>query len=144
MVEGLHSKRAKILEIVAHVIASGDEVLTEKEIEQTVGLKGTQTIHHLLALERDGYIERGEATSRKHQLVKLTQKGWEAVGNMLLLGRIAAGHGLEALPVDDETYPPPLQLYSCSGKRRSHLRGGGTGHKRCRYRGRRGSRGEGE
>ena len=83
-----------------------------------VGLKSSQTVHHhLLSSKAEGYIERGEALSRKRHPVRLTQKGWDAIGQVPMLGRIAAGRGLEAVPVDDETYSLPIQPFSCSGKR---------------------------
>ncbi len=123
MAEGLHSRRRQILEVLAHAAQGGEEVPTEREIGLAVGLKSSQTVHHhLLSLEADGYIEREEAPSRKRRPVRLTQKGWEAVVDVPMLGRIAAGRGLEAVAVQDETYSLPLQPFSRSGKRRYTLR----------------------
>ena len=34
--------------------------------------------------------------------LRLTEKGWEAAGRMALLGKIAAGRGLEAVAFGDE------------------------------------------
>lgn len=124
MVEGLHPRRARVLGELARAAQGGWEVPTERDLGRAVGLKSSQTIHHhLRALERDGYIERGEAPSRKRRPVRLTQKGWDAVGEIPMLGRIAAGRGLEAVPVEDETYSLPGGLLSPRfGGRRYTLR----------------------
>ncbi len=123
MVEGLHPRRRQILEVLARAAQGREEVPTEREIGLAVGLKSSQTVHHhLKVLEADGYIGRGEAPSRKRRPVRLTQKGWETVGRVPMLGRIAAGRGLEAVALEDETYSLPLQPYSRSGKRRYTLR----------------------
>ncbi len=55
-------------------------------------------------------------------MIWLTEKGWEAAGRMALMGRIAAGRGLEAV-VTDEAYSLAAELLSTrSGKRRYVLR----------------------
>jgi repressor LexA len=122
--DSLHPRRVRILNALASVGQGGEEVPTEREIGRRVGLKSSQTVHHhLLVLEADGYIERGEAPSRKRRPVRLTQKGWEAVGRMPMLGRIAAGRGLEAVAMGDEAYALAAELLSSrSGKRRYLLR----------------------
>ncbi len=124
MAEGLHSRRGEILEVLARAAREGEEAPTEREIGRAVGLRSSQTVHHhLQTLETDGYIERGEAPSRKRRPVRLMEKGWEAVGVMPMLGRIAAGRGLEAVALEDEMYSLPTELLSPrSGKRRYTLR----------------------
>jgi repressor LexA len=124
VVEGLHPRRARILEVLARVARGGGEAPTEREIGRAVGLRSSQTVHHhLLALEKDGYIERAEAPSRKRRPVRLTEKGWETVGGVPLLGRIAAGRGLEAVATGDEAYSLAAELLSSrSGRRRYLLR----------------------
>lgn len=121
---GLHPRRLKILEVLARALGEGVEVPAEREIGRAVGLKSSQTVHHhLLALEKGGYVERGEAPSRKRRPVRLTEKGWEAAGRVPLLGRIAAGRGLEAVPTEDESLSLPAELLSTrNGKRRYVLR----------------------
>jgi repressor LexA len=123
VMEDLHPRRAKILEVLARA-AQGGEVPTEREIGHAVGLRSSQTVHHhLLALEDEGYIERGEAPSRKRRPVRLTEKGWEAVGRIPMLGEIAAGRGLEAVPIEGEFYSLTAELLSTrNGKRRYLLR----------------------
>jgi repressor LexA len=124
VVEGLHLRRARILEVLARAARGGGEAPTERVIGQAVGLRSSQTVHHhLLALEKDGYIERAEAPSRKRRPVRLTEKGWETVGGVPLLGRIAAGRGLEAVATDDEAYSLAAEVLSSrSGRRRYLLR----------------------
>lgn len=107
MVEGLHPRRARILETLARAARSPQarEAPTEREIGRSVGLRSSQTVHHhLVALEEGGFIERGAAPSRKRRPVRLTERGWEAVGRTPMLGRVAAGRGLEAVAVGDEGY----------------------------------------
>jgi repressor LexA len=59
--------------------------------------------HNLDRLEEAGYIERGTAPSRKRRPLRLTPKGWEAISTRLLMGRVAAGQGLEAV-ANEEPY----------------------------------------
>ena len=52
-----------------------------------------------------------------------TEKGWEAVDEVPLLGRIAAGRGLEAIAMNDDAYFLTRDLlFSRSGRRRYTLR----------------------
>lgn len=112
MTEGLHPRRARILGALARAVRRGGEVPTEREIGRSVGLRSSQTVHHhLVALEEEGYIERGDAPSRKRRPLRLTERGWEAVGKTPLLGRVAAGRGLEAVVVGDEGYSFAAELF---------------------------------
>ena len=66
-----------------------------------------------------GYVSR---VGRGARTLGLTGKGWEAAGHMALLGRIAAGRGLEAVATD-EAYSLAAELLSArSGRRRYLLR----------------------
>ena len=91
------------------------------EIARGVGLKSKQTVHHhLLKLEEEGYIRR---LGDRIRTIKLTRRGWEAAGELPLLGRIAAGRGLEAVETGDEAYSLMAELLSSrSGKDRYLLR----------------------
>lgn len=86
-----------------------------------MGLKSKQTVHHhLLKLEEEGYIRR---LADRIRTIKLTQRGWEAAGELPLLGRVAAGRGLEAIETRDEAYSLIAELLSSrSGKDRYLLR----------------------
>ncbi len=122
MAEALHTRRLEILKVIAR--AEGGEPPTERGIGRAVGLKSSQTVHHhLRVLEEERYVERGNAPSRKRRPVRLTERGWEAVGQMPVMGRIAAGRGLEAVSAEDEVYLLiPEVLLSRSGKPRYVLR----------------------
>jgi len=115
----LHPRRFQILRYVSRVVG---ESPSQREIGRAVGLSSSQTVaHHLAALEADGYIRRGSALSRKRRPIALTDKGWEAVGETPLLGRIAAGPGIEA-HAGDEVYSLFGELASPrSGRRRFML-----------------------
>jgi repressor LexA len=128
MREGLHPSRLKILEYLVRTKRGGEETPSEREIGRAVGLKSSQTVHHhLKALEAEGYVERtssgghkGRTTKRRP--IRITPRGWGAVGTAPLLGRIAAGRGLEAV-ADEEAYSLAADLLgSRSGRRRYVLR----------------------
>ena len=91
-----------------------------REIGAAVGLSSSQTVHHHLGrLEEEGYVSR---MGRGARTLGLTGKGWEAAGHMALLGRIAAGRGLEAVATDEAYSLAAELLASRSGKRRYLLR----------------------
>lgn len=116
-------KRMEMLRHLARLSAGGGGAPTVRELGEAVGLRSSQTAHkHLKRLEEAGYVER-EGSSRRARGVRLTERGWEAAAEMPLLGRIAAGRGLEAVAVDDGSFylPPELRL-SRSGRRRYALR----------------------
>jgi repressor LexA len=96
-------KRLEMLRHLARLSAGRGGAPTVRELGEAVGLRSSQTAHkHLKRLEEAGYVER-EGQSRRARGVRLTGKGWEVLGEMPLLGRIAAGRGLEAVAVDDES-----------------------------------------
>ena len=66
---------------------------------------------------REGAREGGRT-----KMTRMTEKGWEAVGRMALMGRIAAGRGLETVATD-ATYSLASELLTTrSGRRRYLLR----------------------
>ena len=121
MAEQLFEKRLEILRFLARRTVAVGSMPSIREIGRVVGLRSAQTVHHHLnRLEADGYIERLADRSRTPVL---TEKGWEAVGRAPLLGRVAAGRGLEAVAVGEETYSLIADLLaSRSGRRRYVLR----------------------
>jgi repressor LexA len=121
MAERLFEKRLKILRFLARRTVAVGSMPSIREIARVVGLRSAQTVHHHLSrLAADGYIERLADRSRTPVL---TEKGWEAVGRAPLLGRVAAGRGLEAVAVGEETYSLIADLLaSHSGRRRYVLR----------------------
>jgi repressor LexA len=121
MAERLFEKRLKILQFLARRAGDAGAPPSIREIGKAVGLKSAQTVHHHLGkLDGEGYIRRLDDRSRTPVL---TEKGWEAVGEMLLLGRIAAGRGLEAVALDGAAYSLTSELLSSrSGRRRYTLK----------------------
>ena len=116
--------RMEILKRLARISARGEGPPTVREVGEAVGLKSSQTAYkHLKKLEEAGYVEKEGSNKRRARGIRLTQKGWEAAGEMSLLGRIAAGRGLEAVAVGDEAYSLAVELLgSRSGRRRYLLR----------------------
>ncbi len=113
----------EMLRYLARLSARGAGAPTVRELGEAVGLRSSQTAYkHLKKLEEAGYVER-EGSSKRARGIRITGRGWEAVGEMPLLGRIAAGRGLEAVAVEDESfYLPPDLGFSRSGKRRYALK----------------------
>ncbi len=101
MTEELFPRRLEILNYLAG--RDSGEPPSVAELARAVRLKSTQTVHHhLLKLEEDGYIERLPAPSskpdRKRRPIRLTEKGWQAIGSSTpALGRAAAGPAIEAV-----------------------------------------------
>jgi repressor LexA len=123
-VSELHPRRLEILRYLAG--RRSEEPPSVAEIAGAVKLRSTQTVHHhLLRLEADGYIERLPSSSSspygKRRPVRLTEKGWGVVGSAPIMGRVAAGRGLEAV-ADEEAYSLTQLLSWSSGGRRYLLR----------------------
>src|SRR5215211_792475 len=94
MEESLHPRRERILRYLARRAGGGEPPPSVREVGVEVGLRSSQTVHHhLRKLEEEGFVTR-ESGAR---MVRLTEKGWGVAGRMGLLGRIAAGRGLEAV-----------------------------------------------
>ena len=118
MTEDLHPSRLRILEFLARRDPTEGPPAV-REVAEAVGLRSAQTVHHhLLKLEEDGYIDRGSIPGRKRRPLRLTDKGWDAVSTRPLLGRIAAGRGLEAM-ANEEPYSLAAELLAARpGSRR--------------------------
>ncbi len=120
MVRENWTKRLEILRYLATRAARGEGTPSVREVGDAVGLRSSQTAYkHLKKLEEAGYLER---TSGRARGIRLTDRGWEAAGEVPLMGRIAAGRGLEAV-LDREAYSLVAELLgSRSGKGRYLLR----------------------
>jgi repressor LexA len=118
LTEDLHPSRLRILEFLARRDPTEGPPAV-REVAEAVGLRSAQTVHHhLLKLEEDGYIDRGSIPGRKRRPLRLTGKGWDAVSTRPLMGRIAAGRGLEAT-ANEEPYSLAAELLaSRPGSRR--------------------------
>jgi repressor LexA len=120
MGEALHPRRVEILRYLARRASMEGPPPSVREIGAGVGLSSSQTVHHHLGrLEEEGYVSR---MGRGARTLGLTGKGWEAAGHIALLGRIAAGRGLEAVATDEAYSLAAELLASRSGKRRYLLR----------------------
>ncbi|HEX6708919.1 MAG TPA: transcriptional repressor LexA [Rubrobacter sp.] len=121
MGEELHQRRVEILRYLARRARGGGPPPSVREIGAAVGLRSSQTVHHHLGwLEEEGYVAR---VGRGARMLGLTGKGWEAAGQIALLGRIAAGRGLEAVAFGDDAYSLAAELLSArSGRQRYLLR----------------------
>jgi repressor LexA len=120
MGDTLHPRRVEILRYLARRAGSGGPPPSVREIGAAVGLGSSQTVHHhLLRLEEEGYVARA---GRGARMLGLTVKGWEAAGHVALLGKIAAGRGLEAVATDEAYSLAAELLVSRSGRRRYLLR----------------------
>jgi repressor LexA len=117
MGEILHPRRVEILRHLARQTSAEGPPPSVREIGAAVGLSSSQTVHHHLGrLEEEGYVAR---VGRGARMIRLTEKGWGVAGRMGLLGRIAAGRGLEAVATE-EAYSLAAELIS--GRRRYMLR----------------------
>lgn len=117
----MHPRRVEILRYLARRAGADGPPPSVREIGAAVGLKSSQTVHHHLGrLEEGGYVLRSGPAARA---LRLTGKGWEEAGRMSLLGRIAAGRGLEAVTFGDEAYSLAAELLAArSGRHRYLLR----------------------
>lgn len=113
--------RAEMLRYLARRTAKDEGPPTVAEIGAAVGLRSTQTAHkHLKKLEEAGYVGRRTASTRAQARgIALTEKGWEAAGHAPLMGRVAAGRGLEAVSDEDPSFSLFAELTgSHTGRRR--------------------------
>jgi repressor LexA len=120
-VDQLHPKRLDILSLLARREGTAGRTPSIREIAEAVGLKSSQTVHHHLnRLEESGHLER---LNDRPRTPRLTEKGWGVVldGGTPLLGRIAAGRGLEAVAAGDEAYSLAAELLMPNSGRRRYL-----------------------
>ena len=113
-------RKRRILEFVASTLRERGYPPSVREIAQAVDLASTSAVHHhLQALERDGYLERGASQSRALRLTptaaimlglasELVPQSVAAEAHVLpVVGEIAAGGPIEAYQDVSETMPIP-------------------------------------
>jgi repressor LexA len=129
-------RKQRILECIARAVAERGYPPSVREIAETVGLASTSAVHHhLIALEREGLLERGQHSSRA---VRLTPRGEAELGSpasrresaprppsrvtpfrmpverdvlsLPVLGEIAAGEPIEAYADGAESLEVPRSL----------------------------------
>lgn len=122
----LDRRKVDILRFLARRASGGGLPPSVREVGEAVGLKSSRSAHaHLSRLEEAGYVERPATGRGKARPPKLTEMGWRAVlsEESSLLGRVAAGRGLEAIAEAGPVNEPAAEfLISPSGRRRYLLR----------------------
>ena len=114
-------RKRKIMDVIAATIRARGYPPSVREIAKAVGLASTSAVHHhLQALEREGYLERGAAQSRA---IRLTPTAALMLGlgpelmpavacpasrtRCPIIGEIAAGGPIEAYQDASETLAVP-------------------------------------
>ena len=113
-------RKTKILDHIAATLRARGYPPSVREIARAVGLASTSAVHHhLLILEREGYLERGAAQSRAIRLTptaalrlalssELVPQSASADAHVLpVIGEIAAGGPIEAYQDASETLAVP-------------------------------------
>ena len=113
-------RKVRILDFIAATLRSRGYPPSVREIAKAVGLASTSAVHHhLLILEREGYLERGAAQSRAIRLTpyaalrlglaaELVPQSVAMEAHVLpVIGEIAAGGPIEAYQDASETVGDP-------------------------------------
>ena len=113
-------RKTKILDHIAATLRARGYPPSVREIARAVGLASTSAVHHhLLILEREGYLERGAAQSRAIRLTptaalrlglssELVPQATSADAHVVpIIGEIAAGGPIEAYQDASETLAIP-------------------------------------
>lgn len=116
-------RKLKILDYIAATLRARGFPPSVREIRDAVGLSSTSAVHHhLQALEREGYLERGEAQSRAIRMTptaairlglthELVPQSITADAHVVaIVGEIAAGGPIEAYQDASETMAVPDML----------------------------------
>jgi len=124
-------RKQKILECIARTVAERGFPPSVREIADAVGLASTSAVHHhLMALEREGLLERGSRSSRALRLTSRGEAELETepqrpnlgrvtpfrmpverdVLALPVLGEIAAGQPIEAYADGAESLDVPRSL----------------------------------
>jgi repressor LexA len=116
-------RKIRILDFIAATLRSRGYPPSVREIAKAVGLASTSAVHHhLLILEREGYLERGAAQSRAIRLTpyaalrlglaaELVPQSVAMEAHVLpVVGEIAAGGPIEAYQDASETVGIPDML----------------------------------
>src|SRR5919201_224722 len=131
-------RRQKIIECIARTVAERGYPPSVREIADAVGLASTSAVHHhLIALERDGLLERGTHSSRALRLTRPPASPARRTGIVTpcrmpvarevlplpVLGEIAAGQPIEAYEDASETLDVPASLHAASDSYVLRVRG---------------------
>jgi repressor LexA len=121
------ARKQKIIDYIAATLRARGYPPSVREIASAVGLASTSAVHHhLSALEKDGYLERGATQSRALRLTPhaalrsglaaelLPGTQQEEIHLLPIVGEIAAGGPIEAYQDASETMSVP-ELLAPSG-----------------------------
>jgi repressor LexA len=113
-------RKTRILDFIAATLRTRGYPPSVREIARAVGLASTSAVHHhLMILERDGYLERGAAQSRAIRLTPtaairlglsselVPQSATSEAHVVPIIGEIAAGGPIEAYQDASETLAIP-------------------------------------
>jgi repressor LexA len=113
-------RKQRILDFIAATLRTRGYPPSVREIALAVDLASTSAVHHhLLMLERDGYLERGASKSRALRLTPLAALRMGLTGELVpqataseahilpIVGEIAAGGPIEAYQDASETMAVP-------------------------------------
>ncbi len=113
-------RKVRILDYIAATLRARGYPPSVREIARAVGLASTSAVHHhLMMLEREGYLERGAAQSRALRLTPtaalrlglsselVPQSGFGEQHALPVVGEIAAGGPIEAYQDASETLAVP-------------------------------------
>ena len=117
-------RRQRILDCIAQTVEERGYPPSVREIADAVGLASTSAVHHhLIALERDGLLERGGKHSRALRLIGRSSTPAEASKvtpfrmpverdtlALPVMGEIAAGQPIEAYEDAAETLEVPASM----------------------------------
>jgi len=120
-------RRQRILDCIASTVEERGYPPSVREIANAVGLASTSAVHHhLLALQRDGLIERGTHASRALRLISRPNAVLHAADSakvtpfrmpverdtltLPVMGEIAAGQPIEAYEDSEETLAVPASM----------------------------------
>lgn len=95
----LHQSQQLLLELLA---ASSEEPLTVRELQERIGASSTSVVaHHLLQLEKKGYLKRNPYNPRDYQVVEAGPEADVVVLNLYGAARCGPGGSiLDGSPVD--------------------------------------------
>lgn len=122
MAEDLGRRGMEVLLFLAHRDASGEGAPSLREVSSALGFKSSRSAYvYLQKLEELGYVEREGGRARG---VRMTPRGRSAaLESMPMMGRIAAGRGMEAVAYREDAHSLYAQLFSSdSGMERYLLR----------------------
>ena len=115
----LTERQRRVMDYIANFLHENGYSPSFQEIADGVGLSSIATVHkHIATLERKGFLRRGHNQSRslepsiRYVQESRRQRGGRAALELPLLGRVAAGHPVEAFE-----HPETLSLADFSGQK---------------------------